>query len=468
MDDRRDVLKRRDFFRASVLGAAGSLMVVLPKSTSGENTPSATNPTIESLYKASLPWKGKCVLDEPVLPILGWPGPSADMITDKIMHDMSEAGFNLSLSSTSPDRIVSALDVAHSNGLRLILQTPEYAVDDKFVLDKARKAAIRDVVMKIKDHPGLYGYHLRDEPRFFLLDTLAQVADFIRDLDSYHLCYINHNPPVSQDGLGAGSVEVFWKECIRKCRPRFLSYDHYPIQIGSDEEIRQLGPNAPNVFGKVLVKPDYYEALDGCRTFSTLYGIPFWAFTCSVRHGQYPTPTEGYMRFQLNCSLAYGARGLQYFTYAYAQAMVRKDGTTTPEWEIARRINTDIHTLWKKMKDLRSIAVYHTGPAWYGARSLPRSSSAGTINCTGDPAALGIFDDQDGMKYVYLVNKNPVSWARMQLEANVKEGEDLVYYELEDGQFYRRWPYRPKNLPVALAPGEAILFRLGGTGPGRF
>jgi hypothetical protein len=463
MGNQRLIQKRREFFRT-----AGSLLAILPKSMSQENLRTANTPTLDSLYRSSLPWRGQCVLDEASLPVLGWPGPSGEMITDKIMRDMSEGGFNLSLSSTTPDRIVSALDIAHNNGMRLILQSGEYAVSDKFVLDEPRKTAIRDFVRKIKDHPGLYGYHLRDEPRFFLIDTLAKVADFIRDLDPYHLCYINHNPPVSQDGLGAGSVELFWKGYIQRCRPRFLSYDHYPIQIGSDEEIRNLGPNAPNVFGKVVVKPDYFEALDGCRTFSTFYGIPFWVFTCSVRHGQYPAPTEGYMRFQLNCNLAYGARGLQYFTYAYAQAMVRRDGTTTPEWEIARQINADIHKLWLKMKNLRSIGVYHTGPTWYGTRSLPRSSNPGTINCTGDPAVLGIFDDQDGMKYVYLVNRNPVSWARMQLEANVKEGEDLVYYELEDGQFYRRWPYRIKNLPLALAPGEAILFRLGGTGPGRF
>lgn len=408
------------------------------------------------------------MLDEPIMPILGWPGPSEDMLRDDVMKGMADAGFNLSLSGSQPDRVIKDLDTAYRNGIRLVLSMSAYHVGDDYVLTEDKKREIRDIVAKVKDHPGLYAYHLRDEPRRFLLERIGEVAEFIRSLDSYHICYMNQNPPIHQNGLGAGSVEKFWKDYIKICKPRFLSFDHYSIQIGSDEEIEELGPNAPNVFGKVVVKPDYFEALDTVRWFSSLYEIPMWAFTCSVRHGQYPVPTEGYMRFQLMCNLAYGARGLEYFTYSYAEAMVRADSSTTPQWEMARRINKDIHSLWKLMKDLKSIAVYHTGPVWYGTRTLRRSSRPNTVNVTGDPAVIGSFLDDEGKKYIFLVNKNPVEWGRFQVQFNVEEGTDVVYYEVQDGKFYRRWPYRINDLPVALAPGEAILFKLSATGPRRF
>ena len=37
--------------------------------------------------------KPKTVLDEELFPIMGWPGPSGDLIRDDVMRDMAEAGF---------------------------------------------------------------------------------------------------------------------------------------------------------------------------------------------------------------------------------------------------------------------------------------------------------------------------------------------------------------------------------------
>lgn len=466
MEKEERLLGRRKFLKFGTAGALGSLLSIPAGKLYNDGTVIAA--PYSNVFSSTAPASGSTILDEPIMPILGWAGPSGEMIRDDVMKGMADSGFNLSLSSTGADKAIEALDIAYRNKVRLVLQLREYHVDDDFVFDDAKKNTIKEIVMRIKDHPGLYGYHLRDEPRFFLLDKIAEVYDFIRSLDPYHLCYVNHNPPISQDGLGAGSVELFWKEFIRKTKPQILSYDHYPLQIGSDDQIKELGPGAPNVFGKIVVKPDYFEALDIVRNFSNFYNIPMWVFTLSVKVGAHPSPTEGHMRFQLMCNLAYGARGLQCFTYAYSEAMVRKNGSTTPEWEIARRINNDVHILWKKMKDLRSIAVYHTGPLWSGTRSLKKSDRPGTLNCTGDPAVIGIFDDPKGNIYAFIVNKNPVEWGRVNIEANIKEG-DLLYYDLETEQMHTRWPYNIKNLPVALAPGESILFQLGGAkGQGRF
>lgn len=460
-------INRRSLFKYATAGVAGVLLSGLPEKVFIPNRKNLYAEQVSS--PALLPVnRGPSVLDDPVIPILGWPGPSGEMLRDDVMKGMADAGFNLSLSSARSENLIQALDIAYRNGIRLVLQHRAYHVGDDYVLTEERKQEIRNIVMQVKDHPGLYAYHLRDEPRFRLLDRIGEVADFIRSLDSYHICYMNMNPPIQQDGLGASSIELFYKGFIEKVHPSILSYDHYSIQIGSDEEIEALGPNAPNVFGKVVVKPDYFEALDIVRWFSTLYGIPMWAFTCSVRHGAYPIPTEGYMRFQLMCNLAYGARGLEYFTYAYAEAMVRADGSTTPQWEMARAINRDIHHLWKIMKDLRSIAVYHTGPVWYGTRMLHTSTQPGTLNVKGDPAVIGIFDDKEGTKYAFLVNRNPVEWGRFQVEFNIPEGKQLVYWETQDDKWYTRWPRRVKDMPIALAPGEALLFKLGGEGGGRF
>ena len=407
------------------------------------------------------------ILDEEAFPIVGWAGPGGDLIRDDVMAGMAEAGFTISHSS--PDSklpaVVRALDIAHTHGVRLLLGHSTYHVGNDFKLTANRKKQIKRLVDKVREHPGLYGYHLRDEPHFDALSILAEVADYIRTLDPYHLIYINHFPPIR--GWGAVTVEWFWREYIRMTRPQMLSYDHYPITIGTEADVEE-GRALPNVFAdhKIIVKPDYFECLDLVRSLSNFYDIPFWAFTCAVRHGAYPTPTEGHMRFQLFNDLAYGAKGLQYFTYAHDQAMVRPDGSTTETWEIAKAINTEIHTLAPVLRRLRNVGVFHNGTLWNGTRNLPKSGEHLSVDVKGDQVTAGLFLDEDNQRYLMIVNANPCDWARVTVEVNVKD-EKLYHVDPRDRIIRELWPPNAKAQLVALAPGEGRLFQIGGEGMGR-
>ena len=411
------------------------------------------------------------ILDEDVFPIVGWAGPGGDMIREDVMAGMAEAGFTVSQSGAGSDlkTVKKALDVAADAGVRLLLVHPSYHVGDEYELTDERRAEITELVSAVQDHPGLYGYHLRDEPRFHVLPRLAKVSDFIRSMDPYHLIYINHFPPIR--GFGAPTIEWFWREYIRLCRPTMLSYDHYPVQVGTAEEVER-DAHLPNVFpsGKLVVKPDFYEALDLLRALSNSHAIPFWAFTCAVRHGAYPTPEEGHMRFQLFNDLAYGARGLQYFTYAHDQAMVRPDGSTTETWEMARRINREIHVLAPVLKGLTNIGTFHHGPLWSGTRALPRSEEPLSVTVEGDPVSVGFFvregDGGDGPRYAMVSNASPCDWARLTLKVNIGE-EKLYCVDPKDGVIRELWPVNVRAQLVALAPGEGRLFQIGGEGQGK-
>lgn len=407
------------------------------------------------------------ILDEEVFPIVGWAGPGGELIRPEVMAGMAAAGFTVSHSSAGadPQAVRRALDVAAEAGVRLLLVHPAYHVGDDYELTEARRREIAEVVKIAGSHPGLYGYHLRDEPRFQLLPRLAQVCDYVRSLDAYHLIYINHFPPIR--GWGAPTVEAFWRGYIERCRPTMLSYDHYPVQVGTDAEVARDG-HLPHVFAadKIVVKPDFFEALELLRTLSTQHRIPFWAFTCAVRHGAYPTPTEGHLRFQLFSDLAYGAQGLQYFTYAHDRAMVRPDGTTTETWEIARRINREVHTLAPVLKGLTNLGVWHHGPPWSGTRTLPGGDEPLSLAVEGDPAVVGQFARGDGQRFALVANRNPCQWARLTLRVRV-EAEKLYCVDPKDGVTRELWPPNAKAQLVALAPGEARLFQLGGEGQGK-
>jgi hypothetical protein len=172
------------------------------------------------------------------------------------------------------------------------------------------------------------------------------------------------------------------------------------------------------------------------------------------------------MRFQLFNDLAYGAKGLQYFTYAHDQAMVRPDGSTTETWEIAKAINTEIHTLAPVLRRLRNVGVFHNGTLWNGTRNLPKSGEHLSVDVKGDQVTAGLFLDEDNQRYLMIVNANPCDWARVTVEVNVKD-EKLYHVDPRDRIIRELWPPNAKAQLVALAPGEGRLFQIGGEGMGK-
>lgn len=412
------------------------------------------------------------VLDEDFFPIVGWAGPGYSSISDDLMAGMAEAGFNISLDNwgghtSSVKEMVKALDMASRNRMKLILPHHAYHVANDYKFTASRKKEIRDLIKGVQDHPGLYGYYLRDELRFEMLPLLCEVHNFMKELDPCHLLYVNHFPAVHN--WGAITYERFLKEYVRLAKPAYLSYDHYPITVASGDFLAR-NADKPYVFpkDKIVVKSDYFYCLDTFRSFSNILDIPFWAFACSVRHGPYPPPTEGHIRFQLFNSLAYGAKGLQYFTYSHDQAMIRQDGSTTPTWEIARKVNAEIHAWAPVLRKLRNIGVFHNGPLWSGMRDLKsceqhepgRRSEPMSVAVDGDPVTVGFFlDDQDAL-YLMIVNVNPCDWARIELAVNTPAHETLYCVDPRHGKVGACSP------DLIFAPGEARLIQVGGKGDG--
>jgi len=262
-------------------------------------------------------------------------------------------------------------------------------------------------------------------------------------------------------------MEHFWKDYIEKVQPEFLSYDHYPITVVTQKELDSRDPADPTYFPqrKVRVKPDYFDALDTCRGFALRYGLLFWAFTMSSRHGWYPKPTEGETRYQLMHDLAYGARGLQYFTYDAAiwlEGLINRQGERTDTWQIARRVNHGIHTWAPTLRKLTSIAVYHTGPVWSGTRALkPDATQHLGVDCEGDPVTVGFFHNPEKMLHLLIVNKNPFEWARAALKLKLDAKEEILEISPATGTAAKPWPYSRERLELVFAPGEGRLFWIG-------
>jgi hypothetical protein len=92
---------------------------------------------------------------------------------------------------------------------------------------------------------------------------------------------------------------------------------------------------------------------------------PFWNCILANSHFNYMETSDATFNLQVYATIAYGGRGIQYFTYFspdvgnYRLGAVDQFGNRTPTWGLLRRINNQIHTLAPTLVRLRSTGVYH-------------------------------------------------------------------------------------------------------------
>jgi len=277
------------------------------------------------------------------------------------------------------------LDFCRQVGLKAIV------VDERLRLrfdPKKGDSGIDGVLEDYENHPALYGYFLDDEPNYHSFARLGRIHARLRKRGSKHLHYINVFPCyASPKQLGTPTYDEYIKKYMKMVRPSVLSYDHYALKKKSDQ-------------------PDYFENLSIIRKYALKNNVPAWNIIQAHDGGRVPTYDE--MRWQVHTSLAYGIKGILYFTYwATAKgkaAIVDFEGKPTMQYNNVKRINREIKTIGKLLLTLDSIAVYHTGLIPTGCTTPP--SDLAIQLPSNRPLVLGCFEDPKGVEYFMLVNRN--------------------------------------------------------------
>jgi len=407
--------------------------------------------------------------DQP-FPIMAWIGPgtvdegsSNVPITPKTMGDLAAAGFNLSLSSVSEANPTRDLDIARDAGVRLVVSVPGLRVA-KGTVDDAWKHRIKTFIGKVRDHDGLFGYYLADEPKLPLFEDIAKAFALVREQDPDHLPYYNHWMTNMSFG-GLRSYEEMWETFHALCRPDFVSMDCYPINACSEAEWAdgRAGPFAPYYFPRHRAKHrlHYYESLEILRQYGRIFRVPVWGFTRS-RPGYTMETAEGEMRYQLMTALAYGAKGLQYFTYANANVMVGPPPECEPNElaHIAGKLNRELRAWEPVLKRMRSIGVYHHPATHFMTRPLDQYTLGNENDlCVrdGDDVVVGQFVDDEGWEYALICNRSPFEPAVLTFHFGT-DG-DVEELSPRDGSWGKPWPYAPRAMPLRCDPGQGRLFR---------
>ncbi len=354
-----------------------------------------------------------------------------------VLHKMKECGLTVAGFVAAKD-----LDLCQQAGLKGIVSDPRAANYDWMHVDEnAARKNIASLVTEVGQHPALFGFYLRDEPNSALFPGLAKVAGLIHELAPTKWAYINLFPNYANAGqLGTPTYEQYLDQFIDVCRPTTLSYDHYALM--DDGSLRN----------------GYWQNLEQVRAAALKTKAPFWNIVLTVAHFNYREPTEADLRFQVYTTLAYGGRGIAYFTYFapsvgnYRRAPIDQFGNPTPTWHAMQNVNLQVAQLAPTLLQLSSSDVYHFGAVPNGAHG-PGSDSL-VKGVRGADFMAGDFRHADGSRYVMIVNRDVAKSRHCAPEffAAVKRVRMVSPYtgQLIDFSGEQQW----------LAPGQGALLKL--------
>ena len=370
-------------------------------------------------------------------PILAWYSIPAGETTVERYKEMKEAGINHSLSFFSnADQMQKALDVAENAGVKMLVACPEL------------KKEPEKTVKRFMNHPALAGYHLIDEPKISLFPELSEWAKKIQAVDNKHFCYVNLFPNFADSTqLGTTNYKEYVQEYIRQIPVQFVSFDYYPVM-------------------KDRLSKSWYENLELIATESKKADKPFWAFALTTNYdNDHVTPqTIAAMRLQVYSNLAYGAQGIQYFTYWSATSVnapsgedqrgapISANGKRSVVYDRVKEMSREIQNLSGVFLGSNVVSVRHTGLGKIPAgtirlTSLPKAIKV--LDTNGAPAIVSVLQNGENA-FLVVVNKDFLSSINLTVFGN-----DSLKKILKDGTIVPASVYESS---LELEPGDAAVY----------
>ena len=386
------------------------------------------------------------------LPILGWWGIPEDKATVERYIEARQAGFTVLMQgASSPERTYELLERAKSAGIKLSVFFPEIGRDN-----------MEEAVARLKDHPALFMWHIKDEPKYKDFEWVANTIRRIDAVDGRHPCYVNHIADASVS-MGVPDYAAYMERMLREFKPKLISADFYPCRLADTTRALPYRDTGNEVY----VCPTWYRQLEYLSGLARREKLPLALFACDVAHDVidyvYPVPTIATLRLQMYSNLAYGARMLQYFTYwnpysktrlKFHESIIREDGTRSPVYDRVRQVNRELQARAFVFMEAELVSVGHSGAEVpIGTRRLEKLPPY--VKSLTTPNGGAVVAQFSGSKFdaLVVVNRSPVR--EMQLNIAL---DPSVARVLEDGAKVSATVY---GGAYSVSPGAAEIFVAG-------
>ena len=154
------------------------------------------------------------------IPILAWFSIPAQYASEETYQDLADAGFTINFSHlTDLNDALKALDLGQKAGVKIMFTCTQLSSDPE------------EIVKKVKDHPALFGYFLRDEPAASDFPGLADWAKRIRAVDDTHPIYLNLFPNYAPEHILGCTYEEYVHRFVEEVGLPMLSFDYYPVTV---------------------------------------------------------------------------------------------------------------------------------------------------------------------------------------------------------------------------------------------
>ncbi|HWQ90827.1 MAG TPA: hypothetical protein VN673_04090 [Clostridia bacterium] len=381
--------------------------------------------------------------------------------TDPILKQVAAEGYNLTWTP------VEGLDVAARHGLRSMLTSD--LLTPEVLDDPAKRPQLDALIDRVKDHPALEAYHLTDEPGAGAFPGLGKLVAYLRERDPAHFAYINLFPTyaneaqlgVSADaadrakvgypqnfaGVGANDRTVLaYREHLKKyleiVKPDLISYDHYHFLKNGDGH-------------------QYFLNLGLIREAALESGKPFLnIIQANTIEKAWRLVNATELRWLVFTTMAYGGRGISYFTYWGPKSYngLYQDGEPAPLAKEVALLNREIAGFGPTLMQLDSLGAYQTAPLPYGSQAIPGDCP---VQIAGEGEfVLGLFGSAGKPNAFMVVNRDYKKASEAILKVALP-GALLNELDRKTGKWVRSDLLgKDKTIRIPLAPADGRLFQI--------
>lgn len=389
-----------------------------------------------------------------VMPIGGFYGPFTasssvngqklpDYVSDEYFAMIKEVGINLIVSapenfSVNPDSVTKAMKLGEKYNIG-------YFVSDTYATNVIRNGQAFDaetfaaLVEQYDCSEAFVGIVATDEPTANMFGGMKTIFDAFYGLElegkhAYCNLFPTYGTPIDYSGEQLRmTYEEYLTQYYEAAHPKFMSYDHYPYET---ENFAQ-----------------YFNNLSIMRSFTMERNIPFWSFIqAGGQHNDAALPiesepyrpSEGQMLWDINMNLAYGAKGIQYFTLiqpqhfafapndeydCYRNGLIGALGNRNEWFFYAKKANEQIRAIDSVLMNAKSMGVIVSGEEaeqLVGQREecFKDKKFRELTGVSGD-ALVGCFDYEGGTA-LYVVNFDKEEKGQVTLEFSDCYGYDVV------------------------------------------
>lgn len=347
-------------------------------------------------------------------------GVETNFLQDKYFDMIKDLGINVltyqqaDYGTYAQQRILKALSLAEKHNLYAYVK--DYGIAD----DIADSSSLASRLNEYARYSSFLGIHVTDEPSTSTFNagqnkTVTEIGPKTSLLNSFSGLegFVNLFP-VCRSGHAS-----YFSEYISNCKPKQLSYDYYPFSGGN-----------------YSVK-EYFNSLYYISKAANENDLPFVGFAGTSNYSYSTSPnnevntiTSAQISWNVNTLLAYGAKGINWFTllepYSFAlkgsdgnitgmdfnrAGVIGANGNPTQVYNYVKNVNSWIGQIDGILMNCKNVAVLADGISndanranWtntYGDFTISASTSGGY-----DTGALAGVFDYAGKTVYYIVNND--------------------------------------------------------------